>query len=512
MEFDLEIVLPICSQGKYRQRYEDFKKYGLREIGPYKILLTLLTGTETFHDIDKGWPDNVTVRQFGSPSNHCVAKVYWYYTHYDPNDIEKSRWFMRVDDDSMTHISNLMDCLRTLDADDEYYLTTERFCGETGIELEILEKFNILDCLKGNYYHEFEASIMSRRVFRILMADPLSQKIFQERATIEKGWTDICVAFAAKILGIQPFPFKVLSKDPLMEDFIAGRKCHIHFVARDNFNQYSWLVQQPLAKNQYPKEIVEQAKIRAYRVHVDYLVTGCPRSGTVYMARVMGTLGIPTGHEAVFKTDGINGAIARLDRKLPIECSEVSKIYWDGMVHKCPNWFSDEASIIADASYMAAPYLDHEALTDTQVIHVVRDPVKVVNSLCNYFGYFINPYPTDLRENYIYESFIYSHVPLLAADLTQYERAALFYVEWNEMIERKSPQLFRYRVEDPVEPLCEFLDKAWHPGIFQNRLVNSRAAPCRAFTLNDLAGEIKDRFVSMGRRYGYPMRDREYFV
>ena len=79
-----------------------------------------------------------------------------------------------------------------------------------------------------------------------------------------------------------------------------------------------------------------------------FLITGCGRSGTKYMAELMGALGISCGHELVFTSAGYDGE-------------------WG-------DWPTGESS-----SY-APPLLD-KLPSDVVVFHVVRNPLHVVRSI-----------------------------------------------------------------------------------------------------------------------------------
>lgn len=511
--YDIEIAMPATLRGGYRKRLDDYKLYGLREVGSRRVLLTLLTGTDDIEGVTDGWPENVTVRVSPAAVDHCAAKVYWYYHHYDMADIEQSRWFMRLDDDSVTHVSNLMGYLDQLDSDnDAYYLMTEPVVCDVSVDVGIFRKLGILWDLKGNLRHEVEACIVSRKAFRTMMSDPLTRTIYYERSQVEDGYTDTTLAFSARRLGIVPCHVQAINRDPLAEDFIEGKTYHVHYVSHDkNPDKYEMLKTDRLrsAQSIHVRETVVEAQREAVQQRLQYLVTCCPRSGSVYMARVMGTLGVETGHEAIFSYDGIDAAIARLQRKVPIQCSVASKTFWDGKnLHNMPDWMVDESAIVADSSYMSAPYLNHEILRETQIIHLVRDPVKVVNSITNYLHYLEEPEPTNA-----YEEFIFQHMPVLSnSNLTPCERAALFYVEWNRMIERNTVgrDVFLFRAEDPIDPLYKFLHKAPHNWLFTDTRANTRAVPCKPFSIDELSGDLRYSFIDMGKRYGYRMTSESY--
>jgi hypothetical protein len=78
-----------------------------------------------------------------------------------------------------------------------------------------------------------------------------------------------------------------------------------------------------------------------------FVVTGCARSATMYMASILSGLGLRVGHEVVFgpATRGFDG------------------------------WRAQHG----DSSWLAAPFLDQ--IDDALVFHQVRHPLKVVRSL-----------------------------------------------------------------------------------------------------------------------------------
>jgi hypothetical protein len=215
---------------------------------------------------------------------------------------------------------------------------------------------------------------------------------------------------------------------------------------------------------------------------LDYLVTGVSRSGTVYMAKLLTSLGFPCTHEAVFTPYGYRS---------------VSKTNSAVSTHDGP-WLNKEDKIVAESSYMGAPHVKAlKCLRDTKVIHIIREPLRVVFSILDGFNYFQHPHP----DNDPYQTFIYVHVPDLTQDLDPVSRACLFYVEWNEMIEKQEPD-FVYHVESEVEPLAEFLNvKA--DDYFKNRRANSRSNGFNHTHDEIPEGSIKDRFIEMSNRYGY---------
>lgn len=218
------------------------------------------------------------------------------------------------------------------------------------------------------------------------------------------------------------------------------------------------------------------------------------------MARLLTGVGIPCGHESIFDWRGIRAALRKLKGEEEPELSHASTNYLkDGKWFEGEKWLSDKRSIVAESSYMAAPFLGESCLRDVPVIHVVRHPVKVANSFCNHIDYFQSHLPANN-----FERFIYKHLPELSQPMSVFDRTALFVVRWNEMIESHQPDI-RHRVEDGPKPVFDFIQKFGEP--FSDTKINSFAKwheqPFEIHKIADRA--IRQQFIDLGRRYGYKM-------
>jgi hypothetical protein len=242
-----------------------------------------------------------------------------------------------------------------------------------------------------------------------------------------------------------------------------------------------------------------------------YIIVGTGRCGTVYVARLLTSMGIPCGHESIFNYQDIEVALERLNGTKPLTLSGCSQLKFEGNYNRdVGSYLHDLNSIVAESSYMAVPHLNHSCLSNTQVIHVVRHPIKVVNSFLNYLEYFHEPSICP-APNPIYESFIYKHAPVLKKYPAPFERAAMYYVLWNEMIESRT-LLGRIKAEDGPRSLLDLLNINQVPS-FDDRRINSFEKPGNRFHLGLLPkGEVKDRFVEIGKRYGYNMSSEYLFM
>lgn len=232
---------------------------------------------------------------------------------------------------------------------------------------------------------------------------------------------------------------------------------------------------------------------------LDYVVTGTGRCGTVYMAKLLTASGIPCGHETIFGHQGLDQAKERCATNCPLELSLVSThaLSENGCFIRQPDWLKDVDSIVADSSYMAAPFLQDDLLANTKTIHVVRNPSEVVDSFVNHIKYFQkNEAQND------YEQLIYRQLPELTRSMSPYGRAALYCVLWNQMIEKSQPECL-HRVEDNESLLENFLGV---PVIAVGRKENSIRYQHPEDTFNAYkieSSEIRIRFLELISKYEY---------
>lgn len=180
------------------------------------------------------------------------------------------------------------------------------------------------------------------------------------------------------------------------------------------------------------------------RTKLDYLVVGTGRSGTLYAAKLLTALGFPCGHERVFNGSELSELSDSIDRDCNNSaCGKHFGLEFAG----CP---------IAESSYMAVPYLDHEILKDCRIIHVVRDPLKVIRSFLNNLLFF-----REGRANFRHaqEQFLYEHLPHLELLPDPVSRACFYYLRWNQMIEESigDRKYLLYPIENGPETVLRFM-------------------------------------------------------
>lgn len=236
-------------------------------------------------------------------------------------------------------------------------------------------------------------------------------------------------------------------------------------------------------------------------MRLQYLVTGTGRCGTAYMARFFTALGYGCGHEAVFTFTGLADAEQKLTSASPVlETSICSR--WNHVTQEAAEGWFEPAHVVAESSYMAAPYLDCSLLDGVQVVHLQRQPLAVLSSLVMDMHFFD---PT-VESQTPYRQFVLQHRPNIAAEPTEIEQAARYILEWTRLITATRRPRLVVRIEDyPYPALLQLLGVAverlpetgWH-----NRKINSWATRCCDLALADIpAGATRDEFYELCESY-----------
>lgn len=231
-----------------------------------------------------------------------------------------------------------------------------------------------------------------------------------------------------------------------------------------------------------------------------FLATGTGRSGTVFMAKVLTHLGLPCGHESFFTTDDAAVVQARCQGQVEPVLSHRSQ------AASTQQWV-DVRSLVADASYMAVPYLS--LVPDVPVIHVVRHPLLVISSFVKDLGYFrrdpTNPYNSEGHEDWIYQ-----HTPDLEYWTDPVDAAAAHYLTWNETIEAVAGSRPYVRVrtgERLPDAFFQMLDTPRPAAVYSRRVNSLRRKRRIDHKLSDLHPELQAAVIDLCGRYGFWLPD-----
>lgn len=258
MFYDLELIIPVCTKGKWANRLVNFKETGLLNIGNNKILLKLLLGP-TDEMIEINWPENVEVRHLIMPADHPACKIYTYYFYHGLEDIEHCRWFGRMDDDSATDVSGLITNL-DLEYDYKKDVYVASFLNEIPpidriVDMQLFQEagFGKWYNVKTYHPHEWECAITTASTLKKVLSNELCFDIILKRSKIPKSVCDTTMAGCMKIMDIPIRDSYYMHKDAHFGDFslFGGNYNHIHFIDRDQdaYNLFSSLIKKEFQKS-----------------------------------------------------------------------------------------------------------------------------------------------------------------------------------------------------------------------------------------------------------------------
>lgn len=228
-----------------------------------------------------------------------------------------------------------------------------------------------------------------------------------------------------------------------------------------------------------------------------FIVTGTGRCGTVYMARLLTSLGIPCGHESLFYVT--QNEPLRVWERFENNTRSISLASsHDLLLDKKIDAWVDIPSIVADSSYIAAPFLSR--MPEVKVIHVVRNPMDVINSYVFDAKYFSQREPTNE-----WERLIYYFLPEMVDLPNPLERAAYFYLAWNTMIESSPNPRLRHRIERGVtQELFDYLGVPSTDNYYNNTKINSWRKRTQNHSEADLPINLRTSINEYARECGYP--------
>jgi len=241
---------------------------------------------------------------------------------------------------------------------------------------------------------------------------------------------------------------------------------------------------------------------------IDTIVTGTGRSGTNFIARYLTSLGKMCGHESIFGPEGIEDAIEKIKGTKKIQTSKVSQNntlrdeIGNIKVSQIDEWFAPERQS-GDSSYMAAPFLDHDLFKECKIVHIYRDPIKVVSSTVIDAEFFSDP------EQLPYYNFVRRHLPEIDEYQNILDKAMCYYLGWNNMIEMKckNKSFIRLRIEDQLPILLDFLLLEDNDASHKDKTTNSWHKRKKDISFWDLpSGKLRDNFAKFMTDRGYKIK------
>lgn len=250
--YDLEILLPVHPTGHWLDRMNAFRQFGLLGGEQLRVRLVLLCGTyELSAELHQAsaWPGVESVVVINSTCDHPAAKIYDYYANILPSQELQARWYLRVDDDSLTDLRRLVNHLdHTF-----YWRHTLHLAGTLNTDvypayLMVLHDLGANRYLQGAghcvAYHEWEASVTSHGAMKRILGNRLAREFLRRVALLPGGYGDHCLSFAARMTGIPiaqvPFLTAHCELDKFATFHASGNGFfHIHYLSPDNAEMWA---------------------------------------------------------------------------------------------------------------------------------------------------------------------------------------------------------------------------------------------------------------------------------
>jgi hypothetical protein len=202
------------------------------------------------------------------------------------------------------------------------------------------------------------------------------------------------------------------------------------------------------------------------------IATGTGRSGTGFIAKLLSSAGIKCGHERFFSHGGLDKA------------EQIYKKHWVGT--------------IGESSWLAVPFLDSDLLKDALIIHVVRHPKKVIESM-------LRVVPEVTPE---YHEFACQYIDGLEDIEGRIDQAAYRYLKLNQMIEAHTSHRdsILWRIEDEPGQLLQQLEERGfevnYDDLFDNRRYNHKAGHSGGVDLKQVKDtQLRAELAQMSERY-----------
>ena len=200
-----------------------------------------------------------------------------------------------------------------------------------------------------------------------------------------------------------------------------------------------------------------------------YLVTGTGRCGTKFLSCLLTGVGVGCGHETIFNTWGC-GYAERFAEKHP--------------------------ELVADSSWLAAACIQRGILEGTQIIHLVRHPRRVINSLLR-TQFWTNDGVAGWRLA------ARNMLPTLDDWSELVDKSAHFYVEFNNFIEGHAD--YFHRIEDDPRLLLDAMGVTYDAStLFSDSRANAYEGERRDdVALADISQPLRDQVAEKLASYRY---------
>lgn len=248
MKYDIEFIITVSFRNQYLQRIKDFIDVGIINICHNKVLVNFLVGQEVVpDDVFKNLPYDFNIIK--SDYDHVATKLADFYLNLKEFN---SRWFVKVDDDSINDVGGLLANLdKEFDWEKEYNLINNPRTDIHAVEIQILKEMGLK---KDNLMHELECNIMSQVALKNTLKNTSSIELIKKRREINEGYSDQFITIAARLAKIHPIGMWFTTQLPDIDglSFFGGHLNHIHDICIDKSPKKINLLKNLLSQNKNP--------------------------------------------------------------------------------------------------------------------------------------------------------------------------------------------------------------------------------------------------------------------
>lgn len=234
--YDAEIAILVSEHPKFIDRIEFLLEYGLKNCDTHKVRIKLIKKeghNQKNSIIEKYQTANIKFENIFFKTDEPAAKRFTYYLDLKEEELNNSRWFIFIDDDTVTDIDKTLDKLdEWFDWKEKAYASGELMNNFQGQEWDIANLMGKSEWYRNGKgpYHEWQICCLSQGAIKKILSTPESNRVIRLRSQIEKGWGDHGMGLAAKFAKIYPVSTNFLSANPLILEstFLSGWVTHFH--------------------------------------------------------------------------------------------------------------------------------------------------------------------------------------------------------------------------------------------------------------------------------------------
>jgi len=225
---------------KYRDRLSFFKKHGLLNLKNYKVkvLLNINKDDDPNDPILKLWEYDTEV--LISKHNHIAPKSYHFFSNLKERHISDTKWLMRIDDDSLTNVTHLLNQLnKGFDYTEPLYIMSKSSSKyeRSPIYNDILKRYNLDKYIDKPYnLRELESCIISQAALSNIANHSLSndflKTVIEEVGDDKKGHGDALMSCVAQMSNCKIEMVDYMSWYPFWNKLSNKELSHIHFIFR----------------------------------------------------------------------------------------------------------------------------------------------------------------------------------------------------------------------------------------------------------------------------------------